>query len=85
MRAWLLSLVVLSLVCGTAVAAKAGRAPYSPRLRPSPSRYGVMATYHYQGRVVQRYTYPGYVHQLPPPAFLYYGYPQSGHSHGVGF
>lgn len=41
--------------------------------------------YRQNGRVKQRLVYNGYVHGFPPPAMLYYGYPGSGHSHGIGF
>ena len=36
-------------------------------------------------QVTYRTTYPGKINGFPPPAFLYYGYPQSGFSYGVGF
>jgi hypothetical protein len=42
------------------------------------SQYGVRVTYHSPGYVKYRYTYPGYINGFPPPAFMYYGYPQSG-------
>ena len=80
----LIVLVAAFALLLAAGAAEAARYPHT-RLPMPNSRYGVMATYKYKGRVVQRYTYPGYIHQLPPPAFLHYGYPQSGYSYGPGF
>ena len=63
---------------------------YPPRVVPRgavrrPSGYGVDVTYQHKGYITHRYTYPGYINGFPPPAFLYYGYPGSGFSHGVGF
>jgi len=84
MRRSFKTLLVAAAILGAAGPAEAAQRR-RPRVPHSPSRYGVMATYHYKGQVIQRYTYPGYVDQLPPPAFLYYGYPQSGFSYGVGF
>ena len=40
--------------------------------------------YYGPGYVKYRYTYPGYVNGFPPPAFLYYGYPQSGSGSNPG-
>jgi hypothetical protein len=61
-----------------------------PRVAPRgalrrPSGYGVDVIYQHRGYITHRYTYPGYKNGFPPPAFLYYGYPGSGFSHGVGF
>jgi hypothetical protein len=79
MQRWGVILVLLATVAlGSAMASAAPP-------RRSPSGYAVRVTYHYRGRTVTRITYPGYVQGFPPPAFLYYGYPQSGFSYGVGF
>jgi hypothetical protein len=41
--------------------------------------------YRQHGPPVYRRVYPGYEHGFPPPAMLYYGYPHSGSSFGMGF
>ena len=63
---------------------------YPPRVTPRgkprrPSSYGVNLYYPQDGGLPRRYTYPGYKNGFPPPAFLYYGYPQNGSTTGVGF
>lgn len=95
MKRWLLTGVVLA-----AMAAPSARAaepvmateqcqPQQAGQRMPPgfgrSQYGVRVIYSGPGYQKSRYTYPGYVNGFPPPAFLYYGYPNSGFSYGTGF
>lgn len=63
---------------------------YPPRVTPRgkprrPSSFGVYLYYPQDGGQPRRYTYPGYKNGFPPPAFLYYGYPQNGSTTGIGF
>ena len=54
-------------------------------LKRTKSGYEATVIVRKNNRVTYRTTYPGYINGFPPPAFLYYGYPQSGFSYGVGF
>jgi hypothetical protein len=71
-----------------AMAAASAEAAAPPRCQPLPrTRSGYEATVivRKNNQVTYRTTYPGKINGFPPPAFLYYGYPQSGFSYGVGF
>ena len=77
-------LAVLLCVAATA----ASEASAASRQRPQKktrSGYEAIVIVRKNNHVSYRTTYPGYINGFPPPAFLYYGYPQSGFSHGVGF
>ena len=82
MRRWIARSVWAMAVLAAISSAEAKTHPPRP---VTPSRYCVRAVYQYRGRTYERITYPGYIHKLPPPAFLYYGYPQNGSTSGVGF
>lgn len=79
-------LAIVTLLAALAAPAAAGEPAEGPvvSMLRRPSSYGVWATYRYRGTVTRRYTYPGYTTGYPPPAFLYYGYPQSG-AYSTGF
>jgi hypothetical protein len=88
-RTLFLALVALFCTAKPLAAADAGASPPPGTalgyLMHRPSAYKVKVIYHYKGHTYYRYAYPGYANGFPPPAFLYYGYPQSGYSYGVGF
>ena len=76
--------LIAALVAVSAAAQPAVRRYQYPRQR-SQSAYGVWVKSYRHGQPTYRFTYPGYINNFPPPANLYYGYPQSGHSYGIGF
>ena len=79
-RRWIvIALGVIALASQAEAATAIG--PY----KKTKSRYETIVVIRKNGNVTYRQTYPGYINGFPPPAFLYYGYPQSGHTHGVGF
>jgi len=82
-KRWMALVILVASLAAPAVAGETAEGPIVSVLR-RPSSYGVWATYRYRGAVTRRYTYPGYTAGFPPPAFLYYGYPQSG-SYSTGF
>ena len=74
------------LFCASAtVAQEASAAPRQRPVKRTRSGYEAIVAVRKSTGVTYRTTYPGYVNGFPPPAFLYYGYPQSGFSYGVGF
>ena len=75
--------VALCMAALVAQDCKAG--PPQRPLKKTKSGYEVTAIVRKNNCVTYRTTYPGYINGFPPPAFLYYGYPQSGFSYGVGF
>jgi|GEM_PF-4275911 len=82
MRQALLALAILGCLAAGAHATPPQKRPWVNR-DVSPSRYGVYVKTIRNGKPAYRYTYPGYEAGFPPPAWLYYGYPQSGHSYGA--
>lgn len=77
------ALVLIGLFGTGSLAAAAPAGPPRPVRRPS---YGVyVKTTTPDGKITYRHAYRGYESNFPPPAFLYYGYPSSGFSHGIGF
>lgn len=82
-----LLLAGIILISAGVVQADYPKPNYYPKRKAYPrSGYGVWENYYDRGQLVKRqFTYPGKAWNVPPPAFLYYGYPQSGYSYGVGF
>lgn len=77
------TLAILCLAMNTLAMPAEGASPNRNVRRPS---YGVyVKTTTPDGKISYRYAYRGYESNFPPPAFLYYGYPGSGYSHGMGF
>jgi hypothetical protein len=76
-----LILIASALALGVAQA-QAGQRKYPPRYQVS-SNYKHMTVVR-DGQLTSRYVYRGYERNLPPPSFLYYGYPHSGDD-GGGF
>jgi hypothetical protein len=76
------------LVCCTS-AAGAAHPPRTYAHAPTHSQRSFheksRVVYRANGRPMPRTMYRGYYQNLPAPAYLYYGYPGSGHSYGVGF
>jgi hypothetical protein len=77
-------LAVLLCVAATATQ-EASAAPRQRPVKRTRSGYEAIVIVRKPSGVTYRTTYPGYINGFPPPAFLYYGYPQSGFSYGVGF
>lgn len=73
-------------VLALALTAAALAAPLAQAANPRHPRHE-KARYVYRsgGIVAPRVVYRGYYHNLPAPAYLYYGYPGNGFSYGPGF
>jgi hypothetical protein len=76
---------IFALAIATASTTEAAVPAHHRPLPRTRSGYEATIIVRKNNHVTYRTTYPGKINGFPPPAFLYYGYPQSGFSYGVGF